>query len=202
MNTLSKAIIIIAVILGLAWVGFFVKYRYLDKNPSPAASPSNTKLPSSASVNDEKDVKTLAENFLSGYGSYQKGNFSSLKEVKKMMTKKYQEETARFIEEKEQNTAGTKEYISYTSIPAKTTIVSLDARDAKSAKVLVNFEYNTFYGVSLYLNGNLTTIDQSGSKTTQPLKRETAKKQAIILMVKEDGLWKVDSIKIEQYNYE
>lgn len=146
---------------------------------------------------DEKDVKELAENFVSGYGSYQKGTFSSLEETQKMMTKKYQEETTRFIEEKEKEqslVSAPKEYISYTSIPVKTIPVSLDS---KNANVLIDFEYNTFYGVSLYLNEILTTVDQNGEKTTQPLKREMVKKQAIVLLIKEDGLWKVDSIKIE-----
>jgi len=181
-----------------AWLGLFLynKYNAGGIKPAPAVSPGSGQLPASATKQDEKEVKILAENFLSGYGSYQKGKFSSLKEVKKMMTKKYQEETTRFIEEKEkeQSSAEIKEYITYTSIPVQTTLVSLDP---KSAKVLINFERNTFYGVSLYLNGVLTTIDQNGNKTTQSLKRETAKKQAIILMIKEDGMWKVDSIKIE-----
>lgn len=195
MSGLYKIIIGIAVLLGLVLLGTFISDKYFGNNPKPGVNPPGV-LPYNPPINDEKTVRQLAENFLSGYGSYQKGTFSSLKEVQKMMTKKYQEETARFIEEKEkeQSDAGIKEYISYTSIPAETSLVSLDSGNAE---ILVDFEYNTFYGVSLYLNGNLTTIDQNGNKTTQPLKREMVKKQAIILMVKEDGLWKVDSIEIK-----
>lgn len=197
MSTIFKIIIIIAVLFGLILAGTFISNKYSGNNPKPSINPPDTQLPISALEKDEKEAKALAENFVSGYGSYQKGTFNSLKEAQKMMTKKYQEETTRFIEEKEKEqslVSAPKEYISYTSVPTKTTLVSLDS---KNANVLIDFEYSTFYGVSLYLNEILTTVDQNGEKTTQPLKREMVKKQATVLMIKENGLWKVDSIKIK-----
>lgn len=186
-------------IMLIAWLGLFFYNRYWKNNNGtiqPAISPF-VQLPHNISKEEEKTLKSLAENFVSGYGSYQKGTFNSLKEAQKMMTKKYQEETTRFIEEKEKEQSlesAPKEYISYTSIPTKTTLVSLDS---KNANVLIDFEYSIFYGVSLYLNEILTTVDQNGEKTAQPLKREMVKKQATVLMIKENGLWKVDSIKIK-----
>lgn len=195
MNTVFKVIFIVIILISLILIGKFANDKYF-KDDQKLVSISPGVLPHNPAISDEKAVEVLAENFVSSYGSYQKGTFNSLNEAKKLMTKKYQEETARFIEEKkyEQNNAPFKEYIIYVSVPEQTTIVALDERDAE---VSVNFEQNIFYGAHIYLNGILTTVDQSGNKTSQILEKESIKKQATILIYKEDGLWKVDSIKIK-----
>jgi hypothetical protein len=197
MNSLVKIIIGVIVLIGVVILGIFMYGKYSGEgNAIPSPTPAAGALPYSASVMEEVLIKSVAESFIGGYGSYQKGTFDSLKEVRRMMTKKYQEETTRLIEEKEKEQAANpplKEYISYVSVPEETTVLSTDPQ---GARVIVIYERNTFHGVNVYVDGVLTTLDESGKKTIQPLRREASRKNASLIMLKEDGTWKVDSVKI------
>lgn len=196
MNSILKIIIGIIILLSVFSFAFFEYNKYQSRIAAvpPSPTPSVGELPASISLEEDNQIKELAENFVSIHETYQKGDLSHLNELKKIMTEKYQEEITRYVEEKKLSSMEIKEYISYAGIPKQIDFVY---SDIGSANVLVVFEHNTFYGASVYIDGTLTAVDQAGKKSTELLKRETVNKQAELLIIKDNGLWKVDSIKIK-----
>ncbi len=195
MHNLFKIIAIIVILLGLIIAGIFISDKYSGKDQKyPEVSPQ-VFLPYNPSISDEKAVNQLVKNFISLYGNYQQDSFVSLKEAKELMTVRYREETAKFIEEREKaNRDKPKEYITFSSVPTK---ININYLDSDKADVSVKIDFYTVYGAYLYLDGGLAQVDRFGEKTIMPLENEFKKKQAILFILKEDNLWKVDKIIIE-----
>lgn len=196
MNIFVKIIIGAITIIGLVVIVMFTYNKNSGGGAMPSPISSIGQLPIYNSVQEEKKVIELAENFVSGYGTFQKGSYSYLRGLTDKMTYKYKNETINFIEEQEQKQSGNYsniEYISYSSIPKKTNILFYNTQ---TVEAVVDFESNTFYGVHTYRSGTLKTLDQFGNVTSSPLKRELSQKIAVLVILKENGAWKVESIDI------
>lgn len=194
MNIFLK-IIGIFLFLGVIGLGIFIFMKSKNTEPvSPASEPVGV-LPYNSSINDEKEIKSLAENFINIQGSYQLGSFVALREAQSMMTKRYQEETTKYIENGESFfSKKPKEYITYTSMPTDIKITYLDA---KKAEITTIVDFSTVFGAYIYLDGNLVQVDRAGKKTTEPLKKEFRKKNVVLSIIRENNLWKVDKITAE-----
>ena len=197
MDGKQKFVLILVLLLVVATAGLFIYINFFSKKvvTPPPASPTPGQLPYNPYKDDETQVKEIAENFVSLYGSYESGNFKTLRNAESLMTESYKEETEKFIAAKEEEAKKQpKQYLMVNSTPKETNIISLDQTNAT---VTVDFDSSTTHGAYIYNGGVLVALDEAGKKTTAPLKQEQARKKATLTMIREKGYWKVKKINIE-----
>lgn len=192
MGGLFKIIIGIAVLLGLVLLGTFISDKYSGSNPKPGANPQDGQLPISASEKDEKEIKTLAENFVRIYKTYQLGDFSGLENLKDQMTAKLWQEKAEWIAAKKREMEKQpKRYITYSAFVKSSKIIFND-KDAAEAEI--NYIQRETKGAMLQGEITIKYVNEFGEDKPTPPAVETPGKIRLWL-VKENGEWKVDQIK-------
>lgn len=199
MDGKQKFVLVLVVLLVVATVGLFAYIKFFSQKgvtpPPPTVSPTPVQLPFNQYKDDETQLKEVAQNFVSLYGSYEWGDFKTLRNATALMTEVYKAETEKFIATKEGELKDQpKQYLTVNSVPREANIISLDQINAT---VSVGFDSYTTYGAYVYMNGVLVSVDQSGKKTKIPLKQEQKEKKATLTMFREKGYWKVKKIVIE-----
>lgn len=194
MNIVFKAIIGIAVLLGLVLLGTFLSNKYSGDGQKPGTNPPGSQLPISASQKEEKKLKESSENFIRIYRTYQLGDFSGLESLKDRMTAKLWQEKFEWIANaKLEMEKQPKRYITYTALIKNSIIISINK---DMAELEVNFILRETKGAMVPGGVTIKYVNEFGEeKPISPAIEMPGK--ARLFLVKENNEWKVDSINIK-----
>lgn len=141
-------------------------------------SPLVTTSPAQVSQKEQNQVliqaylQSIARSFVERYGSFSnQGNFENLTDLYPLMTKKFQEKTKAFIEERLANRKPNQEYYGITT-------VVLNVETLESAPDRVVFLIKT----------------QRQESTAQTLNAKIYYQDVKLILVSENNFWKVDSL--------
>lgn len=174
-----------------AWLGLFLYNKYNAGNginPNPTIAPGFGQLPASATKQDEKEVKTLAENFVRIYKTYQLGDFSGLESLKDQMTAKLWLEKAEWIAAKKQEIKNQpKRYITYSALLKSSKIIF---SDKDTIEIEVNYIQRETKGAMLQGQVTIKYVNEFGEEKAIPPPIETSEKIRL-WFTKEGSEWKV-----------
>ncbi|MDP3057664.1 MAG: hypothetical protein Q8N37_04080 [bacterium] len=195
MTIIFKIIIGIAVLLGLVLAGTFISNKYrggIGSSPSP--TPFGGQLPASVSVQEEKKIKDLAENFVRAYGTYQFGDFTNLESLKDKITSRLWGEKENFIKEKKQELENKpKKYITFSLLVKESVVLS---QSGDLVEVEVRYTKREMRGATIQGATTIEYVDEDGQtgKSSISFNKE---ERAILKFIKEGNEWKVDDILIK-----
>lgn len=180
-------------IMLIAWLGLFFYNRYWKNNNGaiPPASYPVGQLPYNISKEEEKTLKSLAENFVVRYKSYILGDFSGLESLKDKMTLELWSEKSAWMDAQKQELAGKpRHYITFSAFSKNSTIVSYDS---EKAQVDVEYLQREMKGATIQGEITIKYVNEFGEEKPVPAPTETLKKIRP-WFVKENNEWKVSRI--------
>lgn len=177
-------------IIFIAWLGLFLYNRYWKNSGEaiPPASSLSGQLPYNIPKEEEKNLKSLAENFVVRYGSYTLGDFSGLEGLKDQMTSELWRKKSQWMETEKQKSAGQpRHYITFSAFSKKSIIVSYNNEKAEA-----EVEYLQTETKGAMIQGGITIkyVNEFGYEKPIPPPQEIFKKLRLKI-IKESNEWRI-----------
>lgn len=190
-NKFKIAVSIVAVIF-IALLGLFAYNKYGSEKNSPLNF-LHGYLPHWLFKEEEKNIKSLSENFVLRYGNYVLGNFSGLISLQNQMTPELWAKKSVSMDAQKKAIAGQpKRYITFSAPVKKSNIVFYDYNKGE-AEIEVEYLQIEIKGAYIPDDKTLKYVDEFGEEKPIPPPIETSKKIRLKL-IKENNEWKVDDI--------
>lgn len=195
-NDLSKIILIIILLLLFIGLAFF---RKNENAPRPPEDNQQIDQPAGGGKNmeptEEEEAEAFAKNFVEIYETYSLGDFSNLELLKNKMSGRLWQEKAIWIDSEKQKAANApKIFVNFTAVAKAARVNSFESN---KAEIEVEYEKTEMRGASIYINDILTSVNEFGEKTADPVPKKTQAGKVTLKLIKEKNEWKMDEINLE-----
>lgn len=173
----------------------------ITKTPAANTVPANkpTATPAKVYLPIEQAAMDSANTFIILYTNYKWGDFSNWDPINGKLTEIYQKEITAWIEQKKKESKNQPvKYISYSGVPQKTELMKINESKAEvKAEVEQEEVYGTLASRTSSTGPTSVWVNENGIETPyDKIQRKVSTKTFYVFLVKEGGVWKVDSITI------